>query len=534
MATDLSLFSELKLFANFAAGLRAYLAKPLTPEECLRRLQDGLKSRESGLLDVVRNGIYAVEDSPYRKLLAHAQITLRDIEDSVHRLGIEDTLQFLLESGVYLTLDEFKGRKPIRRGNLELTVSTRDFDNPMTIGQIESRTGGSRSTGTRISMDLTHYEQDAIYDYISDLSFGMLDRPCALWKPVPPFSTGLKSTMSYLKTGRRVERWFSQNKRGVSSQAIKHYASTTLAILASRFIGPPIPSPQHVPLREARRIAEWLAENTAAGTYAYLNTNVASAVRIVLAAKDNNLDITESFFRVGGEPLTEAKAAIIASAGCEVRSHYSMGEQGRLGIGCASPNAIDDVHILLDKIAVIQKEKILDGNNTIQANFYTSLMSTPPKLMLNVESGDYGVLERRDCGCRIGELGFALHFNSIRSYEKLTSEGMNFLGSDLLRLVEEVLPTMFGGNSLDYQLLESEVQGLPKVNLVVSPRVGSISDTAVIATVIEFLNTCSGGKGRYGQRWSEGNTLRILRQDPITTGAASKVHALHVLKSSED
>jgi hypothetical protein len=253
-----------------------------------------------------------------------------------------------------------------------------------------------------------------------------------------------------------------------------------------------------------------------------------------LAAKDDNLDISGTIFRVGGEPLTDARAAIIESAGCKVMCHYAMGEQGRLGIGCASPNAVDDVHLLLDKIAVIQREKTLDEETSVLGNLYTTLIRTPPKLMLNVESDDYGVLERRDCGCQLGEMGLNLHFHTIRSYEKLTSEGMNFLGSDLLRLIEEVLPARFGGNSLDYQLVETEEQGLPKVNLIVSPRVGRIHDETIIASVIDFLNRSSGGKGHYGQRWSEGNTLRVLRQDPIATKGTSKVHALHVVKPPRD
>jgi hypothetical protein len=60
--------------------------------------------------------------------------------------------------------------------------------------------------------------------------------------------------------------------------------------------------------------------------------------------------------------------------------------------------------------------------------------------MLNVESDDYGVVEERACGCALAEFGFNLHLHTIRSHEKLTSEAMNFLGHDLIRVVEEVLP----------------------------------------------------------------------------------------------
>ena len=49
---------------------------------------------------------------------------------------------------------------------------------------------------------------------------------------------------------------------------------------------------------------------------------------------------------------------------------------------------------------------------------------------------------------------------------------MNFLGADLIRLIEEVLPARFGGAPTDYQFVEREdARGLPKVDLRVSPRI---------------------------------------------------------------
>jgi len=79
--------------------------------------------------------------------------------------------------------------------------------------------------------------------------------------------------------------------------------------------------------------------------------------------------------------------------------------------------------------------------------------------------------------------GYRTHLHSIRSYEKLTSEGMNFVGSDLLAVIETVLPSRFGGGPPDYQLVEEEVDGLPKVSVYVSPRLGDIDEAAVVETV---------------------------------------------------
>ena len=147
-------------------------------------------------------------------------------------------------------------------------------------------------------------------------------------------------------------------------------------------------------------------------------------------------------------------------------------------------------------------------------------------LMLNVESGDYGVLERRDCGCPFDRLGFKMHLRNIRSYEKLTSEGVTFLGTELLRLVEEVLPARFGGSSIDYQLVEEEEAGMPHVSILIDPRVGNVSDSAVLSAVRQTLSDCPGG-GIMTEQWQQAKTLRVIRRPPYATTSA-KVLPLHI------
>jgi hypothetical protein len=190
--------------------------------------------------------------------------------------------------------------------------------------------------------------------------------------------------------------------------------------------------------------------------------------------------------------------------------------------------------VLIDKLALIRRERLLPGGASVMLNVYTTLLPVTPKLMLNLESDDYGVVEERACGCALGELGFDLHFHTIRSHEKLTSEAMNFLGHDLIRVVEEVLPGSFGGGPTDYQLVEEETpEGLPRVRLVVSPRVGDLNERDVVAKVIGFLNDLPGAGGACGERWRDGQTLSIVRREPYTT-SASKVLALHTMKPKQE
>ena len=114
---------------------------------------------------------------------------------------------------------------------------------------------------------------------------------------------------------------------------------------------------------------------------------------------------------------------------------------------------------------------------------------------------------RRACGCPIGELGLPLHVHTLRSVEKLSSEGMSFIGSDLIVLIEETLPQRFGGSATDYQFVEEEVNGLPKVSLLVSPQLGTINEPAVVSTVLETLGRHSTGTQMMADVWRGGGTL---------------------------
>jgi hypothetical protein len=153
--------------------------------------------------------------------------------------------------------------------------------------------------------------------------------------------------------------------------------------------------------------------------------------------------------------------------------------------------------------------------------------------MLNYVSDDYAEVGARPCGCLLERLGYGIHLHTIRSWEKLTSEGMTFHGHDLIRLVEEVLPGRFGGTPADYQFVETERAGLAKVDLLVSPRVGTVDEAAVLATVLDRLDRTPGAMTSWSDRWRQGDTLSVVRGEPIAT-AASKVMALHVVKGKEE
>ena len=71
-----------------------------------------------------------------------------------------------------------------------------------------------------------------------------------------------------------------------------------------------------------------------------------------------------------------------------------------------------------------------------------------------IEVDDYGILEKRRCGCYLEECGYTLHVRDIHRLRKLTGEGMTIMGTDMIRILEEELPSEFGGSALDYQLVD--------------------------------------------------------------------------------
>ena len=528
-----SMWNDLAMAGRLMRDLKTFLQQPLSRDDSLRLLRDRLARREESFLDIMARAVFENARSPYRRLLDEAKIRFGDVEGWVRRDGVEGALGELYAAGVYVTLEEFKGRHPIRRPGLELPVQAHDFDNPLLLAHYEARSGGSRSAGTRARVDLALLAHEGAAQLVFLDAAGGLGRPMAIWRTALPSGAAMKNVLRHAKIGILPERWFSPSKLEFSRGLWRHWLFTRYVVAASRWWGRPIPVPEHTPLDQAHVVAGWLAEKKAQGTPAYLDAAVSSAVRVCLAARARGLDIAGTLFRVGSEPFTEARARVITESGCRALCHYALGEVGRLGVACTAPDAVDEVHVAADVVALIQRERQLDGA-AVGALFCSTLHPAVPKLMVNVELGDYGVMSRRSCGCPFDRLGFDQHLHTIRSYEKLTSEGMHFVGTELLRLVEEVLPDRFGGDPTDYQLVEDEEEpsGLPRVSLVVSPRLGEVDTEKLIATVLEELGSTAGGNGAgsvMATHWRDARTLRVVRREPYATMAA-KVLPLHVIK----
>jgi hypothetical protein len=523
------LVNELRSLGRYVRDLPAFLRRPLTPEGARRRIRTQLDQREEGFLRLLRDGVYRNPRSPYLRLLQAAGAELGDVSGLVRGHGLEGALATLRDAGVYLSLDEFKGRRAIERSGISVPVDHRDFDNPLVAGHLRSATGGSGGASRSVSTDLDLLAHDAAYHSLFVTTFGLAGRPFGLWRPIPPSRSGIKACLYHAKIGEPVARWFNpfRPRRDPESLAFSIFTGYTSA--AGRLCGAHLPTPEYCPPDDARRVAGWLGALTREGRPAVLDSQLGLGMRVCAAARDEGLDISGTFFRFGGEPFTEARAELVTRAGGRAVCHYSMAEASRLGVACGDPQAVDDVHLVTDKLAVLQREKLVDpAGPTVGALSYTTLLPSTPKLMLNVETDDYGILEERECDCEFGRLGLCLHLHHIRSYEKLTSEGNHFLGSDLIALVDEVLPSRFGGDPSDYQLVEEDVDGLPKVGVLVRPSVGEVVEAEVVATVLSFLGAQRRNR-LMADVWAAGDTIRVIRREPYLTRVA-KILPLHILR----
>jgi hypothetical protein len=188
-----------------------------------------------------------------------------------------------------------------------------------------------------------------------------------------------------------------------------------------------------------------------------LYTGPSRALRVSLAAEQAGWSLEGATARVGGEPVTAAKVTAIQRSGLRVLAGYGMTETGTIGFGCPRPAAPDDVHFFHDAFALITQPYPVPGSDTTVPAFnLTALLDAAPKVMLNYQADDYGVIEERHCGCELEAMGFHTHLREIRSYSKLVGEGVTLIGNEMLLILEQGLPARFGGSALDYQLMEQE------------------------------------------------------------------------------
>lgn len=512
------MLGELGAYIRFIRGFPSFLARRVDASEAQQALRRRMDTRGRRFLRMLERAVFNYPPSPYRRLFELADCTYADVAETLHRKGLEGTLHDLYEAGVYVTFDEFKGRQPIVRHGREVRAHPADFDNPFLATYWSGSSSGTTGAPTRTAIDLENVLEAAPFPVAAYAAHDLLRVPTAYWRGILPGVAGLRGILRSCVMGNPPRRWFSPVRSRDVSLPLKHRMATSAIVMLGRACGSPLPGPEPLPLNRPDALLDWIVHTLEAEGRCMAYGTVSAAARLAQAAQQRGVSLEGCTIKAGGEPITRAKVRCVRATGASWFPIYGMSEAGFVAMACADPaTADDDLHVAMDGLALIQRPLQVDGwPFAPDAFFATSLFATAPKILLNLETDDCGVLEERPCGCFIGECGLTQHVSGVRSYRKVTGEGITLVDSDMVRILEEVLPERFGGGPLDYQFVEEEdEQGLTRLNLLVSPGIDLPSDAAVVETVLVAVREAGLAGAFSAAFWEQGESLRVRRREPL-------------------
>jgi hypothetical protein len=516
--------SDWVMGAHLLSRLPRYVRQQHQLQESREGLAVRLEKREAKFLYLLKRAVFKNPASPYLELFRLAGCEFGDAAKLVDDYGLEAALHELFKAGIYLTVDSFKGRRPAELNGKKVQVSPDLLRNPLVRSHLEMNSGGSRSPGTGVVFDLNFIDHCALDTALVMYCRGGQDWLKANWEV--PGGGALFSLLELCKCGRTPLSWFSQIDPQSRSLPARYRYSHWLLFWGGLLGGRYMPRPQHVSLDDARPIARWMAQALAEGQTPYLLTYPSNALRICRSATEHGLDISGAQFTIAGEPCTTTRMKSLQGCGVKVLPKYGIMETGPVGYGCENPDAPDDIHLLGDLHAMTQPGKDhATSHLPARALLFTSLSLTAPIVLINVSMGDQAIMEERDCGCKLQDLGWRTHLKNITSFEKLTLGGMNFSDHDVVRVLEEDLPNHFGGGLTDYQIVEKEgPDGEPILRLVVSPDLGEIDHEELIRVFYHGLAKGSQVNSIMARAWQEGGVMSVERCAPYATRSGKILH----------
>ena len=102
---------------RLARGLPDFLREPVSREEAKAYIRERMRERPQGFLRMLERCVFGHPRSPYLALFRSCGCEPGDVRRLVAREGVEGTLRELLRQGIYVTVDEFKGRVAAVRGS---------------------------------------------------------------------------------------------------------------------------------------------------------------------------------------------------------------------------------------------------------------------------------------------------------------------------------------------------------------------------------------------------------------------------------
>lgn len=513
----MSTFSNTQAYFRFAFGLKSYLRNTATLDEIQKTIHQQLNSREENFIDVLKTNIFGNPRSPYLPLLQMANLTFMDVEDMVRQNGIEQTLNDLYDVGVYITFEEYKGRVPLKRGHLEYTINHSDFDSPTLTATLLSTTGGSTGKPTKTKLDFDFLSRRGQHSVINRYAHNLIEAKAVIWFGFLPETSAISNVLMNAYFGNVIPNWFSTTRWNESNTGWFYVVLTYLMIVMVRLHRFKFPFPQYVAMDNPLSIVNTIADLLHKEDKVILLTTTSKAVRVCLCAQQHGIDLTGMTVFGLSEPSTQAKIRSIEASGAQFLNWYGTTDVGDVGMPCANPVDGTDVHFLRNHLAMIQRpQQVMD--QSVDAFHFTTLLPGNPKTLLNVQLDDFGIVEERDCGCPLYQMGFTTHIRQMSSFRKLTGEGVTLVGSDMIHILEHVLPSRFGGSLLDYQLVEEEnTQGFTKLILYVAPSIALKDEQEVLDVFLDAMKNSMPSVRLAQAEFRSGDVVSIKRENPLIT-----------------
>lgn len=500
---------------RFGGALLAHLARARYREPPAWRV-DG--DRNHAFLECMQR-LLCHSDHPLTTLFRLGGWTFEKLRQNLAAEGLEGTLSSLAQDGVWVDADEVKCRKPLLRHGQEIPFSPTDLD--YVCGpSVPLGTSGTSGPRTKNPLDVSGFELQASYKRTMLASLGVLDSPLVLYYPAPS-AAGIAQLLAFGLAGKPPDAWFCHLPEAQSSALRWSFWLRVLALLA-KATGVRLALPKLAEVEQPERLLAWLQRHAPQG--AVMATFAGSALRLQAYADKIGRPLPALVFILGGEPITARKRALLEARGHRVYPWYGAVDAGRIAIGCLKPEAADDMHLLSDRFAAIEWQGRL---------LLTSLLPSVHKRYLNTDCGDLATLERRRCGCPLGELGLDFHLSAVRSVQKFCLEGITLPADLVHRLADEVLPERCGGAPSDYQLLEEEGQdGWTRLVVRVAPEV-VVSADKVIEMVHQVLLEASGGAPALAMRIKHSDVVTVRRQRPRFSRGGKLLARERVLRAAD-
>ncbi|MBC7791095.1 MAG: hypothetical protein H7Z74_14205 [Anaerolineae bacterium] len=519
---------------SFPLRVRSFLRKAGRLDRAEADLRDSIATRETRFLALLAQTQAPGSRSPYAKLLRHAGTTLEDVRELVHQEGLEGALRRLADAGVYLAASELKGKTDVTRGSLSFCLNPEDIR--LSRDGFASQSSGTSNQPQRLttSFEWLAQETPAVGTFI--LAHSLQTHRHAAFEPVLPGVAGMMYMLKLARLGIPCVRWFARAMPFSNrfEQAYFMIIAHELSLMGTLF-GPGFARPQTTPEHQIDRIVRWIADCRAKGEKSCVRTVASNAARIARTGTAMGVSLEGVTFMASGEPMTEAKRSVIDASGARTTVLYGFEPGGVwVGQGCPTPLYGDEMHVSLNTLAVIHSPRLVAyGDAAVHPLLFTTLHPSASRFLLNAENGDYAQLAERDCGCVMQRAGLTLHIHAVRSYEKLTSEGLNFPIDDLIEIIERRLPAEFGGGPYDYQLVEEEGTGAQTmITLRIHPQVGVVDEAGVMARLIDELGRTDEKQRFMTEVWRQARSFNVQRVPPITS-ARGKTLAVRLAVGKE-